>query len=605
MEKRLLEPLKYYEQTARQAHEENLKSYFDELVVKSGIDVQENRKTAAQYRKKAKIAENTLNKIGKLKFWRVMLILLIIAGFIMLVVSLTNLSETESVILPLISVAVIIAGFLLIFLYLNKKIKKATQLYSTQKAKADSVLSQAEKQMQALNSLFTEKDTFDLIEKVMPNLNFSDDYSLELSTDFKNNYGFIDDLDDNRSVINTVSGRLNKNPFMFLRYVNHYMGTKDYHGMRVITYRTVERDSKGRMRSVVRTQTLHAMVVKPFPQYSVNTALNYGNQIAPSLNFSRKATHVEKLSEKKLKRKIKSGAKDLKNRAEKEVKNGGQFTEMTNTDFDVMFGAFDRDHEVQFRVMFTPLAQINMVKLLRSKTGYGDDFSFIKRGRHNYIVSEHAQKWNMDTSPENYFSYDVDIARNNFINFNNEYFKSLYFDLAPLLTIPAYNEEPSMVFEPIKNVEKQYSDYEHEVMANVIGSQNFAHPSSVTEVILKSKYLYSDNHTDCVEIMGHSYTGVDRVDVIPVLGGDGRMHGVPVPWVEYIPVKKTTRIAVKRIGLKRKEFASNVKKASVAKSLYDSPYGYYHGLFAKIVDNTDLNYVETILEKIKPTKKEN
>ena len=83
------------------------------------------------------------------------------------------------------------------------------------------------------------------------------------------------------------------------------------------------------------------------------------------------------------------------------------------------------------------------------------------------------------------------------------------------------------------------------------------------------------------------------------------MHGVPVPWVEYIPVKKTTRIAVKRIGLKRKEFVSNVKKAGVAKSLYDSPYGYYHGLFAKIVDNTDLNYVETILEKIKPTKKEN
>lgn len=605
MEHLLLEPLKYYEQTAKNAHDQNAKDYFDDLVNKSGIDVLENRKTSALYRKQAKVAEKTLSRIGKLKFWRILLIILIIIGFILFFVGALDFESEFAPLTLSLGGIFVVTGFLLIFLLINKKIKKSQDLYIRQKSKADETLTIAEKQMKPLNSLFTERDTFNLIEKVMPDLKFNDDVTFEMSYDFEKNYDYINDIDISRSVLDTVSGRFNKNPFMYLRYVDHYMGTKSYHGMRVITYRTMERDSNGKMRSVVKSETLHAMVIKPFPQYTINTALNYGNQIAPNLNFSRKATHVEKFSDKKVKRKVKSGTKKLIDKAEKATRKGGHFTEMTNSEFDVLFGAIDRDHEVQFRVMFTPLAQLNMVKLLRSKSGYGDDFSFIKRGKHNYIVSEHAQRWKMNTSPNNYYSYDIDIARNNFITFNNEYFKSVYFDFAPLMTIPAYSEEPSMTFEPITASDRKYSDYEYEVLANVIGSQNFAHPSSVTEVILKPQYLYTNNETDCINITGYSYTGVDRVDVIPVLGGDGRMHGVPVPWVEYLPVQKTTKLAINRLGLNYSEFDSCVKKAKVKSSINDSPYAYYHGLFAKIADNSDVGYIDTILEKIKLKKKEN
>ena len=604
MEHLLLEPLKYYEQTAKTAHDTNIKDHFEQLVVKSGIDADENRRTAALYRKKKKIADGTLAKIGKLKFLRVLLIILIVVGFIM---PLVGASDVDSVNLPLTlsGVGMVVVGFLLIFLFVNRRLKRAQDLYLRQKMKADEILSEAEKQMKPLNELFTEKDTFNLIEKVIPNLKFNDQATLELSNDFISNYGYVDEFDNNYSVLNTVSGRFNKNPFMYLRYVNNYWGTKNYHGVRVITYRTVERDSDGKMRSVMKTETLHAMVVKPFPQYAVNTALNYGNQVAPNLSFSRNATHVENLSEKKVNRKVKSGAKKLIDMAEKATKNGGQFTEMTNSEFDVLFGAIDRDHEVQFRVMFTPLAQLNMVKLLRSKSGYGDDFSFTKRGKHNFIVSEHAQKWDMDTSPDKYYSYDIDIAKNNFVSFNNEYFKSVYFDFAPLITIPAYSEEPSMTFEPITFKDRKYSNYEYEVMANVIGGHNFKHPSSVTEVILKPEYLYTANDTDCVEITAYSYTGVDRVDVVPVLGGDGRMHGVPVPWVEYIPVEHSSLMAVKRLGLNYKEFNDCVDKAHLWRSLNNSPYGYYHGLFAKIISEDDASNIDNILEKIKLKKKEN
>ena len=53
------------------------------------------------------------------------------------------------------------------------------------------------------------------------------------------------------------------------------------------------------------------------------------------------------------------------------------FTEMGNAKFDALFGAVDRNNEVEFRVLFTPLAQKNMLDLLTDKNHYGDDFYFL------------------------------------------------------------------------------------------------------------------------------------------------------------------------------------------------------------------------------------
>lgn len=592
----LLEPLKYYEQTAKHAHEQNLKEYFNSLVKSSAINVAENRKTAALFRKKDKIAENTKNKINKLKGWRVFLIILSALGVVALILGQVLGEGTAMLITALSSVAVIAICLLVIFLSLNKKIKNFENLYAVQREKADNVRREAERQMQPLNAAFTEKTTLSLIEKVMPGLKFQDDFSFELFDDFNRNYAFINDIDKNRSVFNTVSGRYNENPFVFYRYINHYMGTKTYFGTKVISWRATVRGSDGKRRTVTKTQTLHASVIKPYPSYTCATALNYGNQTAPDLNFSRKGNHAEDWSESKLERKIKSGAKKIDDMAEQAVIDGKDFTEMANSEFDVLFNALDRTHEVQFRVMFSPLAQVNMVKLMRSNTGYGDDFSFIKRGKHNYIISEHAQKWNMDTSPANYYSYDVDIAEKNFISFNNEYFKSVYFDLAPLLSIPAYHEKPSLTFEPINYNNRNYSDYEYEVMANAIGARFFAHPKSRTEVILKAKHVSSTNGTDVVEIGAYSFTEANRVDFIPVFGGDGRMHNVPVPWIEYIPVYNSTLIVVKRMGMDSQQFENKTKGLS---DLFDTPSAFYHGLFAKILGNNDASIFESALEKIK------
>lgn len=599
MDNLLFEPLKFYDSYGKGEHDKNVKEFFDKLVEKSEIDVAENRKTAAAYRKQDAHAEKINKKISKLKVLRGFLIFFTVLAFLIALIGGFAINGTGKILCVAIGAITGIALILIIALKLNKSIKNIAELYKKEKAKADELYNKARLQMAPLNALFSETDTFELIHKTLPQLKFDDNYTVKLSKDFKTNYDFVEYINENRSVTNTLSGRLFENPFVFYRYIDHYMGTKTYHGSIVIRWQTVARGSDGKMRTVTKTQTLHASVTKPFPQYSRHTALGYGNQCAPDLNFSRAATDVEELNDKQVARRVKKGEKKLKKLTASAMDDGKQFTKMGNTEFDVLFGATDRDHEVQFRVMFSPLAQKNMIELLRSPIGYGDDFSFTKRGRFNYIVSEHAQKWNMDTSPSNYYSYDVDEAKSKFIGFNNDYFKSVFFDFAPLLTVPAYQQEPSEIFEPIKGYTSNYSYYDYEVMANSIGVSNFAHPESVTEVILKARHMFTDKETDCVQVTAQSYAAVARTDFIPVFGGDGRMHSVPVPWTEYIPVEKSTNMAVKRIGCKRQEFIDRAAKSGSGNSIYDTPSAYFHGLFAKIIDGADIKAFDSALDNLK------
>ena len=59
------------------------------------------------------------------------------------------------------------------------------------------------------------------------------------------------------------------------------------------------------------------------------------------------------------------------------------------------------------------------------------------------------------------------------------------------------------------------------------------HPDTKTQAILKSSYIGSQDYVDKTCVTAYSYDIEPRVDVVPVLGGDGKIHGVPVPWDYY------------------------------------------------------------------------
>ena len=546
MNDQLLEPLKYYDTMGKQAHEENTRQHFDDLLKKSGVDAEENRRTVKEYNEKVEEINDLSKILSRFKFFKVMLIIAAIVGGIMVIASFGTFSDSvfKGILLLLFGGGVIAGAIYLLIKKVNPKIKDTDAVKAERVRESEEILQRAWDQMNPLNALFTDYDTLRIIEKTIPEFSFDDKFTKKREQHFVKEYDFLDLQDEESSMVDTLSGSFAGNPFLFGRRLVHSMGTHTYHGSLVITWVETYRDSQGNVQQRTKSQTLHASVTKPKPFFNYNTFLAYGNQAAPRLNFSRVSEHSEDLSEKALQRKIKKGESKLKKQAEQSMKQGGNFQEMANSEFDVLFGATDRDNEVEFRLMFTPLAQRNTVALIKDKNNYGDDFNFTKCARFNVIMSDHAQNWNMSTAASNYYSYDIDDSHSKFMTLNTQFFKSVFFDFAPLLSIPAYAEEPCAALEDIEEYSCNYTYYEHEVMANVAGYQNFVHDDSATEAILKTEVLSKASSADQVAVTAYSYATVERIAYVSVKGGDGYYHDVPVPWIEYIPVSKTTNVEI-------------------------------------------------------------
>ena len=559
MYEHLLEPLEYYEKRGKAEHEANVTEYFEKLLAQSGVDEQQNRATVKAYHAECAAADKVARKIGTKKALRVLLIIAAVIGGILAIVGGVQLTADTGLGIGLLAGGLVLVALsiVLIVKVVNPRIRAAAEVLEKHREKAQKLLAEAEEQMAPLNALFDNTDTIRLMEKTIPDLDFEDCYSVQNETFLVECHDFYHPNGKNGSITNTLSGRLMGNPFLYIRRRICEIRDETYHGSLTISWTETYRDSKGNLQTRRRTQTLHASVQKPKPFYFSRTYLCYGNQAAPDLSFIRTPKHWERLSEKERERKIKRGQKELQEKAEKALQNGGHFQEMANEEFDVLFGATNRDHETQFRLMYTPLAQTNTVDILTSKAGYGDDFRFQKNHRLNIIESEHAQSWDMNTAASRYYSYDVDVARKNFISFNVDFFKSVFFDFAPLLSVPAYLEEPCASLEPPDDTLSNFTDYEHEVLANAVGGRNFAHRDSATEPILKTRLTSKAGADDMVSVTALSYSAHDRVDFVPRMGGDGRMHAVPVPWVEYLPLERTSHMRVSPAPVSERELRNS------------------------------------------------
>ena len=560
MDQMIFNPLEDYEKHLKDAHKANTEAFFEELVTRSGISKEENAVSVAKYNAQQEKADQLRKKAGRWKALRVLTII----GAVLAVIAAIGLFA-NGIIAGGIGAALAAVGLgLLWFLKLNPKIKNLDQIHAEEQKKADELLAVCQAQMAPLNALFGSWDGIALIEKTIPKFDFSPSFSQEQEKDMRENYNFPHCDNPEHSIVDTLSGRYNGNPFLFERRRVHKMGLETYHGYKTITWTEWYTDSKGKRRTRTRSQTLHATVTKPKPFYHLETYLHYGAQAGPDLSFSRLNVHLEDLSQRAVDSLVRKGEKKLRKKAEEALENNENFMAMTNTEFDVLFNALDRDHEVQFRVLFTPLAQTNMVDLLRSETGYGDDFDFFKQQRMNTIVSEHSQKRSFLVQPEAFHSHDFEQIRRKFLDGHGEYFRAVYFDFAPLLALPVYQERPVHSLTPLPDLSQKYSTWEHEALANAMDPRLLAHPASKTPAILKTDYTGHDRQAEQVRITAHSYDALDRLDVIPMLGGDGRMHGVPVPWKEYIPLR-----------------ASEIMSISAEKP--EGTAVHTHGLYARVI----------------------
>lgn len=506
-------PIEEYKEKYKEFHQNLVNGFFEELVSKSNVDIEQNRKTIIEHCNAIKVLEKIKRKLKWMKVLRVIMCITII--FIPLVI-----------------------------FKVNPKIKSLKNDILEQQKNVDKLYNESIRQMKPLNNLLTNDDSLNLIEKTIPGMIYSPCLTLSEENYMKENFDYNVSFNEEESTLEVLSGRYNNNPFVFEKKLIHKMGTHIYYGYKTIHWTESYYGSDGKRHTRTCSQTLHATLIKPKPYFNTLTSLSYCSEAGDNLSFSREANHYEKKDTKEIEKIVKKGEKKLKKITDEAIKKNSDFMAMSNTVFEVLFEAYDRTDEVQFRTLFSPLAQTNMVELLKSNEGYGDDFKFIKNKRTNIIISEHNQNKKLALNASDYYSNSFDIIKKNFISKNINFFKSIYFDFAPLFAIPIYQEEPSKTLEVKKVSDRLYSSKEYESLVNRIDVREIFDDIVRTPAIYKAKFLISSNNVDEVCISAFAYDIIPNIEYVTMLGGDGRLHSVPVHWDEYILVKDMKKLSV-------------------------------------------------------------
>ncbi|MBQ8885026.1 MAG: hypothetical protein IJY62_01445 [Clostridia bacterium] len=545
MREPIFDPLEFYLREGKARHERNVAERFSEFSARASIDEAENERTVHSLQIKKKEAEAVARKAQGVKRARRFGILGIIAAFFIAVFALNKASMSSAAFSACVFLSLAASIFLIVFLCvkLRKRLKNVSEQYARIRGEADELETKAFEQVASLNVQFTDEDSLRLIEKSLPCVSFDGFFTEARLKELVGEYGYNSGRSDDTCVIGTLSGELYSRPFLYERRLTHRMGWQTYHGSRSISWEERTTDSEGKTVYTTRTQTLTASVTKPKPYYRTSTRLSYGHEALEELRFSRTYAHAEDESERALEKKLKKGARKLRELEEKALKEGKDFVGLVNTEFEVLFGATNRSDERLFRIMFTMQAQENMLKLLLSDDGYGDDFNFFKQGKINVIESEHSAARSFGLPAAEYYSCDHREIRRNFIGKNEAFFKAVFFDFAPLLLIPVYQQP---LARNTVHMGGSLCDYNFEEIAQRLSSRLC--PESETEVIVKTSLIERTAGFDRVRVFASGYTTCRQVDYVSVRGGDGDYHDVEVYWTEYVPFTREEILRISKGG---------------------------------------------------------
>ncbi len=552
MSEDVYEPLERYRDEFKEKFSRLTAETFANLVAAAGVDRQLNVATIAEIRR----SEWQKDKAQRWRtFWLCIVILAVVASILSAVYAFQAFLEIEQLpdgvsainsylqIAQGVLCAVTLGYFTYKYFYRNYRRVIATidaLLQYIERKKAE-----AWQQMEPLNQLYDWDLTAKLIEQTVPRIQFDPYFTDRRLQELQQSFGWNNAFNEHKSVLCAQSGEINSNPFVFGQLRKMHWGEKTYTGTKNISWSVRVRGTDGKYHTVRRYQTLVASVTKPLPVYEEEKFLLYGNDATPNLTFSRtpsalsgsEAGFFNALRKKQVKSKLESFSRNLDDES--------QYTMMGNHDFEILFHAIDRNHEVEFRLLFTALAQQQMLKLLQDKiVGFGDDFSFVKQHKLNFIYAQHLTSLSLDTDPRRFADYDLNRATLFFQKTNEEYFKAVFFTLAPLLAIPLYQQTRThaAIYDGIVN--NKASFWEHESLANYHGEGKFQHRQCITPNILKTQFIAQDREVSSVAVTAFGYKGVPRVENKTVLGGDGHYHNVRVEWTEYLPVHKTTNLFV-------------------------------------------------------------
>lgn len=532
----IYDPLDEYVNTFAPRFRQVAKDTFAQLSKEAGVDINANRQTCKQLYK----AQGDLKSVKSKLCWTIFLCVVMWGGAIGGGIAIYNMYDSfESWEIVLIAIGIATA-LLLLFWKIQPLIKRLKSERNGLIEKTTKLEKEAWQQMAPLNRLYDWDILTRMMTQTVPKLEFDSYFTTQRLADLQEVYGWDGTFNQERSVIYSHSGLINGNPFVLCRTRKMEMGTKTYYGHKTIYWTTRERGSDGKMHTVRHSETLTASVTAPYPGYYEKTRLIYGNTAAPDLKFYRKQSGLANcegsLSYRWQRRKLRKKSRDLTN---------NDFAMMTNEEFEVAFDTSNRNSNQQYALLFTPLAQANMLKLLKDNSAsYGDDFDFEKNCMINTILPDHIQSIDLDMNPHQYQNFDYDKAEKDFYDINAQYFRAIYFCFAPLLCVPMYQQIRSQENIYGRDMQRHSAFWEHEALANFWGQDHFKHPQCVTDCILKTKKEQTSGDSSSVTVYAYGYRVEQRISYITKWGGDGRTHQVPVYWDEYLPVTGKRRMDI-------------------------------------------------------------
>ena len=549
------EPVKYYKSALKDKVNTASAKYFDDLVKIANIDVNENiasNNKLSKARAEASLSLKDLKhyKNEKTLCWVIFAFALTV--FVIALIITIAAFGTAAVVTTIVSGVIAIGMVLIINLYIKEKIEYHSSIQAQHDKKVKILENECYTQVLPLVSHLDQTDFIKIVNSCVDRFNLDETFSSEKAEMLATVYGYNNKIPDQCSIYGLYSGSINTNSFVKFRTINHRVYNKSYVGFLTITWTTVSGSGKN-VRVVTHRQTLTATVVKPAPEYSKNAYLVYGNNAAPNLRFKRKPSGLSDTSTSGVDKFVKKETKKLEKMSRESVSKGGSFQAMANTKFEALFGAYDRNNEVEYRLLFTPLAQQNMTTLITNTSPYRDDFTFTKMGKINLIITDHSIA--TDDFEEKKFINGIDIreVKKQFVKSVNDNFAALYFDLAPILSIPLYTQTDAGDFS--LSVKRNVTDQEAEALINHMDPSLFMNKdANIRDQLLKANYLESIGHSDIFSVESLSYHETPQVAFIPVFGGDGRMHNVPVHYFTYAERTKTTRVCIRNYEGTRNRF---------------------------------------------------
>ena len=521
-----LEQFPAYKEKFREVAEKT----FDELTSASGVDPEANRKLCKDIQDLKSSNEKTSKT---LTWWTVLCVFMWIVAVVCAIVCISDGFQSGWLV-PTLCIVGAIAMLVLLFWKIHPIIKKYKTLKNEQETQIKDKEQEAWDMMAPLNRLY-DWDVFNrMMTQTVPRLEFDPYFTNQRLADLINSYGWDENFSKERSVVFSHSGLINGNPFVIARTRKMEWGTKEYKGELIVKWKTIEIDSEGKKHTRHHSETLRASVHKPYPEYYEKTRLIYGNTAAPDLNFTRDINDDRlEVGSRAYKRKLKDIEKfsrDLKN----------DFAMATNEEFEVLFTTTNRNNNQQYFLLFTPLAQENMINIIRDgEHGYGDDFQFMKHRKLNTLTAEHMQKLPLDMNPRMFWNSNYDEAKQVFLKTTCENFRAIYFGFAPLLSIPMYQQIRPVSAIYGTDMPRQSSYWEHESLANFYGDDKFADPSCATQCILKTTENRKGDGTVEVQVRAYGYRAEHRIEYVSKYCSNGNYYDVPVHWDEYLPVMGT------------------------------------------------------------------